>query len=436
MPETFKCPSCSAPLGFEGSTFQKCKFCGSNVIVPSEVFQRSDADKFSGFDISSLTGKALKIAEIQRLIQSGNKIMAIKMFRETFGTSLKESKDAVDKMERGEGFDLSGIQFQTENIDPNSRIYPTGNKNPTGKSRGAMVIIFLLVGIFFIIPMLVSGLIFFVSYNRDKLNISKNDIFSKPMVAEEITKFGGEGTGAGKFKDNRSIAVDGEGRVYSGNYEGGKIQVFDGNGKFLNSFQTEKKSVLKDLVADRKGNLYVVNTNGIFVYEGTSGKLVKQLKINRVEGLALSLDGKLFATVKKGITVFDSNLKIIKEIKDAAEQADSANGFDQIAVDGNGVIYAVDSRNSDICKFSSEGKFLDRFATELNSPHDIAISNKGQIFLSDTSKIHIFSETGKEINSFETTQTFGMAFNDADELFVTSRPFVVKYKINPDANTK
>lgn len=439
MPETFKCPSCSAPLGFEGSTFQKCKFCGSNIIVPSEVFQRSDADRSSSFDLSSLTGKALKIAEIQRLIQSGNKIAAIKIFRETFGTGLKESKEAVERMERGEGFDLSGIQIQTENIDSNSRLYPTAHKGHTrhtGKSSVARTLIILAVGIFFIIPILVSGLIFFVSSNSDKLDISKTDIFSKFAFAEEIAKFGGEGTGAGKFKDNRSIAVDGEGRVYSGNYEGGKIQVFDSNGKFLNSFQIEKNSVLKDLIADRRGNLYVVNTNGIFVYEGTSGKLQKQLKINRVEGLALSFDGKIFVTIEKKIAVFDNNLKVIKEIKDAAEQSDSANGFDQIAVDGNGLIYAVDSRNGDICKFSPEGKFLDRFANDLNSPNNIAISNKGQIFLSDTSKIHVFNETGKEINSFETTQTFGMAFNDADELFVASRPFIVKYKINPDVSAK
>ena len=89
MTESFRCPSCSAPLEFEGKMMQKCKFCNSSVIVPSGVIQNSSS--FGSFgeinfgDLSSLTGKALKIAEIQKLLQSGNKIGAIKVFRETFG---------------------------------------------------------------------------------------------------------------------------------------------------------------------------------------------------------------------------------------------------------------------------------------------------------------------------------------------------------------
>ena len=39
--------------------------------------------------------------------------------------------------------------------------------------------------------------------------------------------FGKEGIGAGYFKDARSIAVDAEGRIYVGEYTGGRMQVFD-----------------------------------------------------------------------------------------------------------------------------------------------------------------------------------------------------------------
>ncbi len=120
MAEVFKCPSCSAPLEFEGKMMQKCKFCQSNVIVPSNVMQNSNA--FGGVgaldfgDLSALTGKALQIAEIQKLIQSGQKIYAIKLFRETFGVGLKEAKDAVDAMEAGKSIDVSGIQIQSANL--------------------------------------------------------------------------------------------------------------------------------------------------------------------------------------------------------------------------------------------------------------------------------------------------------------------------------
>ena len=93
MTESFRCPSCSAPLEFEGKPVQKCRFCGGNVIVPAHVIQSSPsfggAGRLDFGDLSSLTGKALKIAEIQRLIQSNQKIHAIKLFRETFGVGLK-----------------------------------------------------------------------------------------------------------------------------------------------------------------------------------------------------------------------------------------------------------------------------------------------------------------------------------------------------------
>src|ERR1043165_7629696 len=123
MAESFRCPSCSAPLEFEGKPMQKCKFCGSNVIVPSNVIQGSQvfggAGNIDFGDLSSLTGKALKIAEIQRLLQGRNKIQAIKVFRETFETGLKEAKDAVEAMERGEGIDISGMQVRAANAQAN-----------------------------------------------------------------------------------------------------------------------------------------------------------------------------------------------------------------------------------------------------------------------------------------------------------------------------
>src|SRR5688572_17554455 len=99
MTRTFNCASCSAPLDFTGEVMQKCEHCGSTVIAPHEMFYVNNPSPFA--DLSSLKGRALKIAEIQRLIHAGKKIEAIKVFRESFGTGLKEAKDAVEAIERG-----------------------------------------------------------------------------------------------------------------------------------------------------------------------------------------------------------------------------------------------------------------------------------------------------------------------------------------------
>ena len=77
MAKTFNCPSCSAPLDFAGAVTQKCDQCGGTVIAPHEMFYAGNASPFE--DLSSLKGRALKIAEVQRLIHAGKKIEAIKV---------------------------------------------------------------------------------------------------------------------------------------------------------------------------------------------------------------------------------------------------------------------------------------------------------------------------------------------------------------------
>jgi Ribosomal protein L7/L12 C-terminal domain len=443
MTESFKCPSCNAPLEFEGKMMQKCAFCGSNVIVPSSVIQNSNS--FGGFgqmnfgDLSSLTGKALKIAEIQKLIQAGNKIQAIKVFRETFGVGLKEAKDAVEAMERGESVDISGMRIETQQFQTANRQNVEAVKTGVKYVGGAFVFTFILtaliivgaiVGIFYIVSSSINKAVdrsFISTPTPAKTN--PNATPDKPKLAEEILKFGGEGNGAGRFTDNRHVAVDGSGRIYSSDYQGGKIQVFSSDGKYLTQWIADPKMNLYDMTADRKGNLYILNNKGIFVYEGESGKLLQQSNNYDYKAMALRLDGKLIVTTNKGFTILGNDLKPIQEFKDAAEQASASGGFVEVAVDGNNQIYAVDRSKGDVCIFSPDGKFLNRFKTGVSTSRPIAIDNKGRIFISDVSYIYAFDASGNKINSFDTTQAFAITFNDADELFVAARPFVIKYKL-------
>jgi DNA-binding beta-propeller fold protein YncE len=248
--------------------------------------------------------------------------------------------------------------------------------------------------------------------------------------AEEVLKFGGEGTGAGKFKDNRHVAVDGNGRIYSADYSGGRIQVFDATGKFVTQWTAEAGMNLYDMAADRKGNVYIANNKGISVFEGETGKLVTKADSYYTRGMALALDGKVIVGTNRGIQVLGPDLKVISDFKDAAERASVTGDFRELAVDGNNNIYAIDSSNGDICKFAADGKFLNRLPTGTRSPHGLAVDPKGRIFVSDTNEIYAFDESGKPVKSFKTTQSFGMTFNDAGEIFVACRPFVVKYKVN------
>ncbi len=50
--------------------------------------------------------------QLERLVQSGNKIEATKLYREQTGVSLREAKDAVDAFERGESASLAFVPPQ------------------------------------------------------------------------------------------------------------------------------------------------------------------------------------------------------------------------------------------------------------------------------------------------------------------------------------
>ncbi len=89
LPKTLTCPSCGAPLEVDGtSALVRCKFCKNTAFVPGVVTpQVSDS------------GDAL--AEIRRLAESGNLIDAIHRYREVYAVGLKEAKDAVEALAAG-----------------------------------------------------------------------------------------------------------------------------------------------------------------------------------------------------------------------------------------------------------------------------------------------------------------------------------------------
>ena len=246
---------------------------------------------------------------------------------------------------------------------------------------------------------------------------------------EELLKFGGEGTGAGRFTDNREVAVDQQGNIYSGDYSGGRIQVFDPAGTFRTQWTVEGGDLVHALVADRSGNIYVLHNRGVTKFEGLTGIKIAASADDNCNGIAMMLDGRIACTARKNIVIYDSNLKKVREFKDVAEAASSSFGFERIAVDGTGVMFMTDRTSKDIFKFSADGKFLTRIPTEIRSANDIALDPAGNLYVTDTSSIHIFSPDGRLLKKVKATQAFGMKFNDAGEMFVAARPFVIKQRI-------
>lgn len=107
MSATFDCPSCGASLdiGDGGKATIECQYCGKTVIVPHELRAEQPESRtlgHSGQDLLEDTmQQAARLAEVAELVRNGEKIEAIKLYRQITGLGLKESKDAVEQYQRG-----------------------------------------------------------------------------------------------------------------------------------------------------------------------------------------------------------------------------------------------------------------------------------------------------------------------------------------------
>src|SRR5688572_4252083 len=149
----------------------------------------------------------------------------------------------------------------------------------------------VLIGLAVVVAMLGILTPLFYSINRSVNQNTNQPTISRTLRGEEkpadsfakvLLKFGEEGIGPGMFKDARSIAVDGSGRIYVGEYTGGRIQVFDAAGKFLTQWSIgDRKTILRGLAADRKGTVYVASGGRIDGYRGETGEKIGQLQYEK-----------------------------------------------------------------------------------------------------------------------------------------------------------
>ncbi|MCM3874234.1 MAG: hypothetical protein ND895_26390 [Pyrinomonadaceae bacterium] len=261
--------------------------------------------------------------------------------------------------------------------------------------------------------------------------------------ADTVLKFGSEGIGPGMFKDARSIAVDGAGRIYVGEYTGGRIQVFDPEGKFITQWSIgDRKTLLRGLAADRKGIVYVVTGGNILRYEGETGNLLGQVAYEKsgFDDVAVAADGGLVAAWyinRDDIVRFDSSGNVVRTIREAISSASGDSELNtRVAVDGLGNIYALGTFNSAIFKFTPEGKFVTRFSGpgdqpgQLRAASSVAVDGKGRVYVCDIKGIQVFDADGRYLTVLKPdVSSFAMVFNDQNELFVVARKQVIKLAV-------
>ncbi len=461
MPKLLNCSACAAPLDPEtGALKTECPYCGNTLVLPEELRGATGIGGHAAGSFGPAIDQGLKLAEITRLLESGNKIAAIKVYREAFGGGLKEAKDAVERIERGEPFTILHATVQSHGASQRSHAPFHIAHDPSAgakKNRAALWVVGLLISIV-VIAVALGILAAFRAASPPSATVPPPPIPvpamptpapGKPSIpadsgfASVALEFGSEGIGAGQFKDARAVATDGEGRIYVGEYSGGRVQVFDAEGKFITQWMVDQERVLLNLVADRKGIVYAVHSNALLRYEGATGRLigeVPKLAGNRFENYSdcfVALDGSLYAIGSDENILRITPDNQVKTVINSRERVGERVSFDKLAVDGTGNIYVLDRNSSMVFKFSPDGRFVNRFggrgeqSGQLFSPHNIAVDGQGRIYVSDTFRaVHVFDGSGRYIDSFGGREvTFGLVINDRNEVFASlrNRHKIVKY---------
>jgi DNA-binding beta-propeller fold protein YncE len=259
--------------------------------------------------------------------------------------------------------------------------------------------------------------------------------YTEPLMA-----FGAEGIGPGNFKDARSVAVDAQGRIYVGEYTGGRVQVFDSAGKFVTQWSVDPKMPLRGLAADRGGTVYAVQRGDITRYEGATGKSLGNVGAGggRFDDVAVAADGGLVAFAQDphdNIVRIDRSGQASKIIRRAVSgQTDRSELDIRVAVDGLGNVYGLGTFNDAVFKFSPDGRFLTQFGGDgdepgqFRAPGAIAVDNQGRVYVADFKGVQIFDPNGRYLDTIKVKgAASGLAFNERGELFVVARTQVLKF---------
>ena len=378
------------------------------------------------------------------LIRSGNRIDAIKEFRQATGVGLKEARDAIDGMVVA--FTASpGEKSYDETLKPSPPIITGDGSLVPAKSRRGGTIVITGVILFFVLIVIVPILVAMASHGGP---LAGTWARLNPFAPGRLTlSFGREGSGPGYFTDARYVAVDNNGHIFVGESTGGRIQVFDENGKYLTQWISKgdgsRDVYLTGMAAGRDGAVYTVIGSQLYVYDGMSGNLLGQLEHPDGWGfddVTVAPDGTIVAAWYKNrddIIRFTRDGEVSLLVESAISDVTDDSELDmKVAVEGTGKIYTLAYFNEGVFIFSPDGRFISRFGSEgdaqgqFTSPRSIAIDNLGRVYIADFPGVMIYASDGRYLDTLSVDgAVMGMTFDDQNNLYLVADEQVMRFTL-------
>jgi DNA-binding beta-propeller fold protein YncE len=276
------------------------------------------------------------------------------------------------------------------------------------------------------------------------------------------TVFGGEGSGPGQFDDARYVAVDGEGNIFVADYQDGRIQKFDPDGKFLALINVEPdrngNTIIRDMAGDYRGNLYVARGGDLLIYSMADGSLAGSIPgsfpdLNHDQVIADPANNLYAVSTANGSSVlkYSPGAEIVwvkDQILNGIAPKNKPSDVSELIVDGLGNFFILNRVGYEIYKFDNQGNFVDRFGSrgeellQFKSPASIAVDGKGRLFLVDSAQgyvLKIFDNSGTFLKVLpwpdEITYPRMLLFDTNGDLYtVTNTNQVARMTISEELN--
>ncbi|XP_035657337.1 tripartite motif-containing protein 3-like [Branchiostoma floridae] len=252
-------------------------------------------------------------------------------------------------------------------------------------------------------------------------------------------RFGGGGSGKGKFRGPFGVAVSQDNEVYIADWDNSRIQVFTMDGVYIREFtttlpgETGEELNPHDVAVDRNGNLWVVGHGHVVQYssEGTYLGKIDLRHVTNLSGIAIAM------ATEQVIVTDGQSCQLRVFYQDGSDLGTYGSGHrspetwcpQYVTVDGEGNILVTDINNHCVHVLGREGNFKFKFGSEgsdesqLKYPEGICIDGMGNIIVADTGSrngcVKMFDSQGRFLCHIESGYPRGVAMSPGGDVVVT-----------------
>jgi hypothetical protein len=388
--QTFNCPTCGAPLDYDGGpeTTIHCPFCNSSVVVPEEIRPEKPLQMVGGSPSSD--SKFLVIGIVTLVVIALMTVGVIFFVQGTSRGTAEQSGPAANEP-------------ASPTLVPPTEVPAT----PTP------------------------------AFASPTLSFGESGIGPGQLNDSRYLAVDGSGTlYVADYQDGRVQAFDPTGK-YLSQFSAG-----------------DAETIIHGLAADHQGRVYIAAgyAPDILVYDGKSGQALGKLTSpngGEFGQMAATAAGGLDATWYEGrwgmITSLEGHRDDLVQFNGQGQIAATLPSFISgqtgdlaldiyIAVDGLGQIFALSDR--EVYVFSPDGKYLNKFGSEGDQPGQfewpaaIAVDGQDRVYIGDTRVIHVYSADGRFIADFPTQDSAtSMVMDEQGNLWVLGGGKVTEYMI-------